>query len=333
MDFARQCKRFLNYTQYSREHFHKTLANISALGVFKNVQKISGTQFSTNWRIVLADNDTNSLFVLNESDGQLIKETQVENLITYGLCCTNKNSQNFIYVSDYNHNKIRKFDENLVQIKEFSVNNPDVEELSGPCTIVLNHDLNQIQVVDQKNCRVICFDMQTESFQEEILLFQEDINREVRFFRPIRFDLSAKFLLDNEIKKIVHRIKLDFWPFGLFTKGERIYVTDWQRGNLYVYKNGSLERKIRGDNSSENFKKIMSRPRDITLDSLDSILVTDLDRNSFCFLDHKGNFLFETKVPKYKGFNENGIFGIQKIDNNRLIFASNTSIYILYLLP
>jgi len=104
----------------------------------------------------------------------------------------------------------------------------------------------------------------------------------------------------------------------------RIFITDWERGLLYVYKNRVLENKIGGT-------KMFSKPRDILLDSLDSILITDPDREMFCFFDNKGVPLFETKIPKQKSSqsnNEKGVFGIIKIDAKKLIYASNTSLYI-----
>ena len=108
----------------------------------------------------------------------------------------------------------------------------------------------------------------------------------------------------------------------------RIYVTDWARGFLYVYKNNVIEKKIGG-------RKMFSRPRDILLDSLDSILVSDIDKNTFYFLDNKGTYLFETKMPRLKGQSKDedkSIFGINRIENNKLIFVTNSSIYICNLL-
>jgi hypothetical protein len=76
----------------------------------------------------------------------------------------------------------------------------------------------------------------------------------------------------------------------------------------------------------------MSRPRDVMLDSLDSLLVTDLDRGAFCFLDHKGVFMFETLVPQMsRQEREAGIFGVCKVEGSRLIYATNCAIYTLHL--
>jgi hypothetical protein len=116
MDFSRQCKRFLTHTRFSKESFKRTLANISAISVFKNVVTTKTTT-TTSYRLVVADNDLKTLFVLNEADGQLIREATLDSLITYGIACTNKPTQNFIYVSDYANNLIRKFDENLKEVK------------------------------------------------------------------------------------------------------------------------------------------------------------------------------------------------------------------------
>lgn len=128
MDFSRQCKRFNNFTRYGKDHFKRTLANISAIGMFKNVAPKSTV---VNYRFVVVDNDLRSIFVLNEADGELLRETTLDSLLTFGLCCTNKNSQNFIYVADYVNNMIRKFDENLQQVKAIRVNKPDLTELNG----------------------------------------------------------------------------------------------------------------------------------------------------------------------------------------------------------
>ena len=102
-------------------------------------------------------------------------------------------------------------------------------------------------------------------------------------------------------------------------------MTDWERGFLYIYKNKVLEKKIGGN-------KMFSKPRDILLDSLDSILITDSDREMLCFHDNKGVPLFETKMPKQKTAqstdNERGIFGVTHIGSKKLVLASNTTIYI-----
>jgi hypothetical protein len=194
-------------------------------------------------------------------------------------------------------------------------------------------------VVDQKNCRVVAFDLETEKYAGEIALFGEDVKTHVKYFRPNQFDLSVNVKLETEVSKLVHRLGLDFWPFGLCTRGERVYVTDWHRGMMYVYKKGELEWRLTAPLvNNDKMRKNMSRPRDVLLDSLDSLLITDLDRNSFCFFDHKGAFLFETQVPagglRRGGSaveNESGIVGVCKIESNRLIYASNTAVYVLHL--
>ena len=76
---------------------------------------------------------------------------------------------------------------------------------------------------------------------------------------------------------------------------------------------------------------MFSKPRDILLDSLDSMLITDTEREVLCFHDNKGVPLFETNIPKSKSTqtsNEKGIFGVTQIGNKKLVFVSNTSIYI-----
>ncbi len=80
---------------------------------------------------------------------------------------------------------------------------------------------------------------------------------------------------------------------------------------------------------------MFSKPRDILLDSLDSMLITDIDKNTFYFLDNKGTYLFETKMPRLKSQNKDedkSVFGINRIENNKLIFVTNSSIYICNLL-
>ncbi len=131
MDFSRQCKRFLSYTRYSRGNFQRTLANISAVSAFKNV-----TKTATSYRLVVADNDLKCLLILNESNGELIQEASLDSMVTYGIACTNKPAQNFIYVSDYANNVIRKFDENLKELKKIRVESneeekPDLKDLDG----------------------------------------------------------------------------------------------------------------------------------------------------------------------------------------------------------
>lgn len=323
MDFSRQCRRFLNYRVLNHDNFKKKLENISAVAVLKCGQKVSG-QIVTTYRIVFVDNDKKSLIMLNEEDGKLMKEVPVSHLQSYGICCTQRPQSNHIYVADYYNNVIRKYDENLKEIKKFKIDNKQIVELNGPCGIAINNDLNQIQVIDQNNCRLVRFDLNTEEFISEFKLFQEIIENATKNSKPAQIDLSTKLNYEEHLDLVKKRVQLDFRPFSLATNNERIYVTDWQQGYLYIYKNEKLERKVGG-------LKYFSRPRDVMLDSLDSILVTDFDKNSFYFMDNKGVLLFETKVPKTKNPEERGIFGMDKIEQNKIIFASNTSIYVLNL--
>lgn len=186
----------------------------------------------------------------------------------------------------------------------------------------------QIQVVDQNNCRVVIFDLKTEEYKSEFNLFEEDLNHLTKPEKnTFQMDLTAKLKGDDHIQNKHVRAKLDFKPFAIYSKNERIYITDWNRGYLYVYKNNRdnvyrLERKIESS---------FTRPRDILLDSLDSMLIVDLDRDIFYFLDNKGTYLFQTKIPKAinagSHFEERGAFGLVKLEN-KLIFASNSSIYV-----
>lgn len=313
MDFSRQCRRLLNFRVLNHENFRKKLNNISAISVLKCGQK-STTHVTTTYRLVIADNDEKSLYILNESDGHLIKEVHVKNLQSYGICCTSNSTNNHIYVSDYSNNVIRKFDENLKEIKQIKV--------ASPCGIAINNELDQIQVIDQNNFRILSFDLKTDEFVSEFKLFQDDLKSLAKYTKPTQLDLSARLDYDQHLELVKKRVELDFKPFGLYAKNERVYVTDWNRGLLFVYKNKKLEKKIDGGG------KLFKRPRDVMLDNFDNILVSDSERNSFCFMDNKGVFLFETKVPKSKNQNEKGIYGVDRIENNSVIFASNTSIYV-----
>ncbi|CAF0996856.1 unnamed protein product [Brachionus calyciflorus] len=316
MDFSRQCRRFINYQIFNHENFTKNLNNISAICVLKCNIKTSNQLVSTH-RIVVVDNSEKSLFLLDEN-GKLIKEVHLaKNLESYGLCSTSKSSGNFVYLSDYSNHIIRKYDENLKELKQIS------HDLSSPCGISINNELNLLQVVDQNSYRVVSFDLKTDEFVSEFKLFQDDLEMASKYSIPNQIDLSNQVNYEEYLEKTRKRAELDFRPFGLISKGERIYVTDWQRGLLYIYKSGKLEKKI-GERA-----KMFTKPRDIQLDSLDSILVSDFDSRSFYFMDNKGVFLFESKLPKSKNSkNEKGIYGVDKIENTKLVFATNSSIYV-----
>lgn len=179
-------------------------------------------------------------------------------------------------------------------------------------------------MIDQNNCRLVVFDLKTEEYLSELNLFEEDLQKTAKYFQEFKMDLTAKTTGPDPIDLVKERTKLEFKPFGLYSKNERVYITDWNRGFVYIYKNHKLERRIGGG------RKFFTRPRDILLDSLDSILVSDLDHDSFYFLDNKGFLLFETKMPKPKNENaryEKGAYGIIQIEN-RLVFARNSAIFI-----
>ena len=114
---------------------------------------------------------------------------------------------------------------------------------------------------------------------------------------------------------------INCWPFGIATKNERIFVTDWSRNFVYIYKNGRLENTICG-------YKFSTRIRDIVIDSLDSILVTDTYRKSILIYDNRGIFLMETKIPINNENEDESVYGVCKIDNSKLVFATNSSIII-----
>ena len=221
MDIARQCRRFLNYQVINHQHFHKKLANISALSVLKNTGKLNKETNITpiTYKLIIADSEEKILMIISESDHQLIKEAKV-NYATYGIGCTNKPNNNHIYVSDYTNNVVRKYDENLNEIGKLKLKD-DVAPLSGPCGIVVNSELEQIQVVDQKNCRVVYFDLKTDEYLSEFKLFQDDLVEATKYLKPTSHDLSAMVKLEDFVGRVKARCELDFWPFGIYTKNER----------------------------------------------------------------------------------------------------------------
>ena len=341
MDFARQCRRLNNFRVLNEENFKCPLNDISAMSVMKSVQKV-GSTMTTMYKIIIADNGQQSLFVLNEADGQLVKELRVDYL-TYGVCChsqaqpaANKPNVSFVYVSDYTHNKVLKYDENLKLVKEL-VPPANTLQFNRPCQIAINTDLEQIQVVDQKNCRIVFFDLKNDEYESDFKLFQDDLAKATKFPLPNRMDLSADMSIEEYHDLVRERVSLEFWPFGLYTKNERLFVTDWNRSSLYVYKNHKLEKKFGGLD-----KRLMCKPRDMLLDSLDSIMIADNDRESLVVLDHKGVPLFETKLPRIKtskralmtkngSMVEPGIFGINRIEHNKLLVATNSHVIICHL--
>lgn len=312
----------------NHETHKKRFANISALAVLKpEVKKGSKDNAPTSHKFVFHDNDEMCTYVVNESDGLIVAQTDKKLAFhSYGICCSH--SPNFIYVADYTNNKIRKFSEDLNQVGELKIDTKVTAKFSGPCQMNLNSYLEQIAIVDQNNCRVVIFDMKTNEYLSEFKLFEEDLAQVTRpSLNSFRMDLTNKLKGDDHIEDPVGRAMLDFKPFGIYTKLERIYVTDWNRGSLYMYKNSrdnvyKLERKIKGD---------FTRPRDVLLDTLDSMLIVDMDEDIFYFHDNKGTYLFETPVPKHTSndshFKEKGVFGLAKLAD-RFIFASNSTIYI-----
>lgn len=142
---------------------------------------------------------------------------------TYGLCCTSKPSQNHIYVSDYDNNVIRKYDENLNELKQIA---PEVElggagGLNGPCGVTINNELKQLQVIDQNNNRIVYFSLPDEKYIDEFLLFQEDLHQSVKHVHIVPHDLSANFSFEDHVEVVKKRVELDFRPFGVCTRNER----------------------------------------------------------------------------------------------------------------
>ena len=223
MDFSRQCRRFLNYHVINHQQLKKKLQNISAISVFKNTGKIvkeTGVAPVT-YSLVIWDNDERTLMIVSESDGHVVKEIVVKDLITYGICCTNLKNKNFIYVSDYANNLIRKYDENLKEVARIKPNESKSVPFNGPCGISINSYLDQLQVVDQKNCRVVYFDAKSDEYVSEFKLFQEDLIEATKFSTPTSIDYAARVKIEDHLAKVKSRLELDFWPFGFYTKNER----------------------------------------------------------------------------------------------------------------
>lgn len=317
MDFQRQCRRFLNYRVLNEESFKKKFECITAISVFKTTVK--GTVVN---RFVIADIKDRAIYIINEADGQILKQYQTKTWETYGLCCTNKTQNNFIYVTDITNHKIHKFDENLTHIKEFKTPEESTQ-LNYPCGITINNEFDRIDVIDQKNHRVVSFDLKTEEYVSELPLYRDVFVKKVK--KP-----HVEQLLKNDFKQeegnyyYASKKLINCWPFGIYSKNERIFITDWARDFVFVYKNGRLENRIGGH-------KLFSRIRDILIDSLDSILVTDTYRRSVFIFDNKGVFIQETKLPistdKVNG-EEESVFGVCKIDNSKFVYATHSSIVI-----
>ena len=327
MDFSKQCKRFLNYRVINHDTLKKRFSNISALALLKNTQKLTKDTFVVTNKFVFHDNEEKCSYLVNETDGRIEEHTNKNlSLVSYGICCTSHLTSNIVYITDYNRNMVRKFDENLKELGQLKLEN---DSLNGPCQITINESLEQIYVIDQNNCRIVVFDLKTEEFLSAISLFEEELSSATKSSKRFRMDLTVRSNSSEYVKQLTERTKLEFKPFAICTKNERIYITDWNRGLLYIYKNNKenvfkLERRF-GESAG------FTRPRDILLDSLDSILVADLDKDTFYVLDNKGVYLFETKVPKSSKpgsyFEEKGVYGLLKAEN-KIIFASNSSIYI-----
>jgi hypothetical protein len=87
-------------------------------------------------------------------------------------------------------------------------------------------------VIDQNNCRVVFFDLANEAYVDELKLFKSDLVEVTQFLHSLNYDIEHRHRIGDHIEHIYERMKLDYWPFGLCTNGERVYVTDWFRGSL-----------------------------------------------------------------------------------------------------
>ena len=311
MEFQRQCRRFLNYRVLNEETIKKKFDQITTLSTFKTTAKNGAVQN----KIVFFDKNNRTVYVLNESDSQILKEIKVS-WDSYGVCCTSKPTNNFIYFTDHTNNTIRKFDENLNELKSFATPE-NSKQINEPCGIAINLEFERIDVIDQKNHRVISFDLKTDTYLSEMPLYNEVFVKKIK--KPVVDLVLKNENTENEELHYAHRKLINCWPFGITSKNERIFVTDWARNFIYIYKNGQLENKICGH-------KLFTRIRDIVIDSLDSILVTDTYRKSILIFDNRGIFLMETKLPIIN--EDDSVYGICKIDNTKLVFATNSSIVI-----
>lgn len=94
----------------------------------------------TSYNLVFHDNDEMCTYMVNEADGKIVAQTDKKLHVTsYGLCCSF--NPTFIYLCDYNHNKIRKFDENLKEVGQLKIDNKNVRGFNGPCQITINQPL------------------------------------------------------------------------------------------------------------------------------------------------------------------------------------------------
>ncbi len=200
MDFSKYCRRFINYKSVDEGKFKRKVTNISAIGLLKSakVQNNSAEKIM-QYKVVIAENDEQSLILIDESNGDLLKEKKDLKFLTYSLCCVHKSDGNFIYLSDFANNCIRKFDENLNEIGKLNLPAGKIE-LNGPCGVSLG-ELNRLHVVDQKNLRVVIFDLENDKYLSEFKLFEEDFLSATRNAHPTNYDLSSivprQFLLDN----------------------------------------------------------------------------------------------------------------------------------------
>lgn len=311
MEFQKQCRRFNNFRVLDESNFKRSLESISCIGTFKTTLK--GNQILN--RIVVIDNKEKSIFIINESDGQLIKELNHKKYLSYGLCCTKKASNNYIYVTDHSHNCIRKYDENLNELKVLETPEP----MNGPCQLAINKSVDRLDVVDQKNHRIVQFSLQNDEYIGEFRLYKGLFDKDVK--KPLAV-ISLNSVTERQNAKDDAGKLIDCWPFGIYSKKERIYVTDWSTNCIFVYKNQNLEFKI------DAGKIGVVRMRDILIDSVDSILISDIYKKSVFIFDNRGSLQMEVKLPFHSSKQENGIFGFCKIDSNYLVFASNSKVYI-----
>jgi hypothetical protein len=330
MDFNRQCRRFVNYRVFNDQQFKTNILNISAIASFKVSNKPQSTAHGASknptYNLVVADNSARKIHVLSEANGTVLR-TVAHNWDVYGICCTNQVGNNCIYVSDYANNCIHKLDEGLNKLSTLMA--PSDCPLNGPCGIAINHELERVDVVDQKNHRVVSFSLKTDEYLSDLPLYKDFFEKIHKTNRPlieIILSQAQEKKKDNDGNKHSSRELINCWPFGIATKNERVYVVDWSEGHIYVYKNNQLELKIGGPHS-------FTRIRDILIDNMDNILVTDIYRKSIFVFDNKGILTMETKLPIISDDENETIYGMCKIDNSRLIFATSSSIVICNIGP
>ena len=143
MDFSKQCKRFLNFRTINHETHKKRFTNIVAMDVLKIVIKLNKDTYATTYKLVIHDNEERCTFIIDEATGEIVAELDKKlRFEAYGIACTQ--NPNFIYISDYTNNMVRKFDTSLKQVGELKLDTKISKHYNGPCQISLNSFLRNL---------------------------------------------------------------------------------------------------------------------------------------------------------------------------------------------